>query len=225
MSAFEVVVFDYDGTLFDTRLAIVHCIERAFEECGRPIPALAGIMRTVETGLPLQETMFVLDQGLRDDQAALDKLVETYRTLYRDEALPFVKPFSGAGNALRTLHDNGTQCVVVSNKGIAAIRRSLDQNQLSSFVDLVFGDQPGRPNKPDPAVLTDHILPRYRQYQRQQILMVGDTATDIVFAKAAGISSCWASYGYGELEHCRGLAPDHEISSIAKLPPLVLAGR
>jgi phosphoglycolate phosphatase len=224
MSAFEVVVFDYDGTLFDTRPAIVHCIERAFEECGRPIPALAGIMRTVEAGLPLQETMVVLDQNLRDDQAALDQLVETYRTLYRDEAPPLVKPFSGAGEALRILHNNGKQCVVVSNKGIAAIRRSLDQNQLSSFVDLVFGDQPGLPNKPDPAVLTDHILPRYPQCQRQQILMVGDTATDIGFAKAAGISSCWASYGYGELEDCRGLAPDHEISSIAELPALFLAG-
>jgi phosphoglycolate phosphatase len=92
-------------------------------------------------------------------------------------------------------------------------------------VDLVFGDQPGFPKKPDPAIFTDHILPRYARWQRQQILMVGDTEIDILFAKAVGISSCWASYGYGEMEHCRRLGPDHEISSIAELPALVLAGR
>src|SRR5271163_2097603 len=108
MKAFDVVVFDYDGTLFDTRCAIVHCIERAFEECGRLIPALAGIMRTVKTGLPLRETMLVLDEGLRDDQTALDSLVESYRTLYLDEAPSLAKPFSGAGDALRNLHDNAT---------------------------------------------------------------------------------------------------------------------
>jgi phosphoglycolate phosphatase len=224
MSGFKVIVFDYDGTLFDTRPAIVHCIQRAFEECGRPIPALADVTDTVKTGLPLPDTFFILDGGLRDDQAALDKLVETYRTLYLGEATPLAKPFSGVRDTLRILHANGTKCVVVSNKGIAAIRRSLDQSQLSSFVDLVFGDQPGLPNKPDPAIFTDHILPRYGQWQRRQILMVGDTEIDILFAKAAGISSCWASYGYGEIEHCRRLAPDHEISSIAELPALVLAG-
>jgi phosphoglycolate phosphatase-like HAD superfamily hydrolase len=79
MSAFEVVVLDYDGTLFDTRPAIVHCIQRAFEECGRPIPTLAGVTDTVKTGLPLPDTLLILDDGLRDDQAALDKLVETSR--------------------------------------------------------------------------------------------------------------------------------------------------
>src|SRR5271155_2833211 len=172
MSAFEVIVFDYDGTLFDTRPAIVHCIQRAFEECSRPIPALAGVMSDVKTGLPLPDTMFILDESLRGDRVAAADLVETYRTLYLDEGTPLGKPFSGVRDALRKLHDNSAQCVVVSNKGIAAIRRSLDQSQLSAFVDLVFGDQPGLPKKPDPAVFTDHILPRYAQWQRQQILMV-----------------------------------------------------
>jgi phosphoglycolate phosphatase len=41
--------------------------------------------------------------------------------------------------------------------------------------------------------LTEYILPRYERLPREQILIVGDTATDILFAKAAGIASCWAS--------------------------------
>lgn len=221
MRIFEAVVFDYDGTLFDTRPAIVHCIRRAFTERRRPIPLPEAVARTVNGGLPLQATFIVLEPSLRNDRAALNELVKTYRSLYLDEATPLIKPFIGVSGVLQELHECGTKCLVVSNKGLAAVRRSLDDSRLSAFVDLVFGDEPGLPKKPDPAVLTDHILPRYALLQRDRILIVGDTETDILFAKAAGISSCWVSYGYGEAERCRRLAPDHEVSDIVELPTLV----
>jgi phosphoglycolate phosphatase len=221
MSCFKVVVFDYDGTLFDTRPAIVHCIQRAFAACSRPIPELDAVAGTVRTGLPLQETFFVLDKNLRAERAALNEIVRTYRKIYLDEGAPLTKPFVGAGDALQDIHARGTKCVIISNKGIVAIRQSLDQSQLSSFVDLVFGDEPGLPKKPDPAILVDHILPRYAPLQRQQILVVGDTEIDILLAKRTGSPCCWASYGYGETERCRQLEPEHEISGIEQLPALV----
>jgi phosphoglycolate phosphatase len=221
MSGFKVVVFDYDGTLFDTRPAIVHCTQRAFAVCGRPVPTLEAAAGTVRTGLPLQESFIVLDKNLRAEETALNEIVKTYRKIYLDESTPLAKPFAGTSDALQQIHGRGAKCVIVSNKGIAAIRRSLDQSRLSSFVDFVFGDEPGLPKKPDPAIVMDHILPRYGQLQMEQILVVGDTETDILFAKRTGISCCWASYGYGETERCRKLAPEHIISSIADLPSLV----
>jgi phosphoglycolate phosphatase len=221
MSDFKVIVFDYDGTLFDTRPAIVHCIQRAFAACGRPIPPLEAVAGTVRTGRPLQETFFVLDKNLRAERAALNELVRTYRKIYLDEGAPLTKPYVGVRDALQDIYARGTKCVVVSNKGIVAIRQSLDQNQLSSFVDLVFGDEPGLPKKPDPAILVDHILPSYTPWQRKDILLVGDTEIDILLAKRVGIPCCWASYGYGEPERCRQLAPEHEISSIEQLPALI----
>jgi phosphoglycolate phosphatase len=54
MSAFKVVVFDYDGTLFDTRPAIIHCIQRAFEEQKRSSPASEPIARTIASGVTLR---------------------------------------------------------------------------------------------------------------------------------------------------------------------------
>jgi phosphoglycolate phosphatase len=221
MSEYKVIVFDYDGTLFDTRPAIFHCIQRAFAECGRPVPALEAVANTVKTGLPLQETFFALDETLRANRTTLNELVITYRMLYLDEGTPLAKPFAGARSALQRIHAYGAKCVIVSNKGIAAIRRSLDQSQLNSFVEFVFGDEPGLPKKPDPAILMDHILPQYGQLRMEQILVVGDTEVDILFAKKAGIPCCWASYGYGETERCRQLNPEHEISSIEQLPALV----
>jgi phosphoglycolate phosphatase len=221
VSKYKVVVFDYDGTLFDTRPAIFHCIQRAFAKCGRPIPAFEAIAGTVRTGLPLQETLFVLDKNLRAEQTALNAIVKTYRKIYLDEGSPLSKPFAGVSDALRDIHAIGAKCVVVSNKGAAAIRQSLDQSRLSSFVDVIFGDEPGLPKKPDPAILLDHILPQYAQLQREQTLVVGDTEIDILLARRTGIPCCWASYGYGETERCRALKPEYEISSIEELPALV----
>jgi phosphoglycolate phosphatase len=221
MSGYKVIIFDYDGTLFDTRPAIFHCIQRAFAACGRPIPALEAIAGTVSTGLPLQETFFVLDKNLRIERAALNEIVKIYRRIYLDEGAPLTKPFVGVRDALKDIHARGIKCVVVSNKGIAAIRRSLDQSQLSSCLDLVFGDEAGLPKKPDPAIVVDHILPRYAPLRRERMLVFGDTEIDILLAKRTGIPCCWASYGYGETERCRQLKPEHEISSIEQLPALV----
>jgi phosphoglycolate phosphatase len=112
--------------------------------------------------------------------------------------------------------------VVVSNKGDDAVRRSLDESALGALVDLVIAERPGVPNKPDPAIVSEFILPHFPLLRRGQILMVGDTETDILFARKASIASCWASYGYGNGQRCRMLAPAYEIFSISELAALVL---
>ena len=221
MSAIAAIIFDYDGTLFDTRPAIIRCIERTFALSGRPIPPMAAILRTVASGITLQDTFLHLDQALQQDPAALQDRVKIYRTIYQDEEAALLKPFSGAAEVLRELHTGGTTCIVVSNKGGAAIRRAVEGAALNPFVDLVLADEAGLPKKPDPALITDHVLPRYSGLQSRQILMVGDTATDILFARASGMPCCWASYGYGDVERCRALDPEHEISSIEELPALL----
>lgn len=225
MTVFKVIAFDYDGTLFDTRPAIIHCIARAFEESGRPKPADDAVWQTVRSGIALQDTFLMLDRDLRADRAALQDRVRIYRTIYLDEGTALLRPFAGAKDVLHELHSRGIKCLIVSNKGIAAIRRSLAENGLNSFIDLVLGDEPGLPRKPDPAMMTDHVLPRYPQFDRQDILVVGDTEADILFAQRSGTTCCWASYGYGEAGRCRALAPRHEISSIAQLLPLIEASR
>jgi phosphoglycolate phosphatase len=221
MTVFKAIAFDYDGTLFDTRSAIVHCIARAFEKTGRPKPAEHAVWQTIRRGFALQDTFLMLDESLCADRAVLQDHIHTYRTIYLDEGTSLLKPFAGTKEVLRALHDRGMKSLIVSNKGSAAIRRSLDENGLSAFVDLVLGDEPGLPRKPDPEMLTEHVLPRYPQFHRENILVVGDTEADILFAQRSGTTCCWASYGYGEAKRCRALAPQHEISSIAELLPLI----
>jgi phosphoglycolate phosphatase len=216
----KLVIFDYDGTLFDTRAAIVHCIGRTFEQTEREIPAHDIVADAVGTGATLPDTLLLLDPALRGDSATLDELVVTYRRLYRDEAAVLLRTFPGVAETLQDLRSNGVTCTVVSNKGIDAIRRSFDESGLSPFIDFVVGDQPGTPRKPDPSVVANLIVPRYG-LRCDEMLIVGDTEVDIRFAKRTGIPSCWASYGYGGPADCRALEPDYEISNISHLREIV----
>jgi len=217
----KLIVFDYDGTLFDTRPAIHYALTHAFAAHGRPLPPDREVATAIAQGTTLDDTLLILDPGLGRDRAALDDLVLSYRALYLDAAEPLLRPYPGVSKALGQLHAMGTASLVVSNKGLAAIHRSLAANGLAAFVAAVYGDEPGLPKKPNPAILTQHVLPRLGQTQRERMLVVGDTATDIMFAKAAGLPCCWVSYGYGAIDRCRALAPEHEISSIDQLPALV----
>lgn len=223
MNNFDAVVFDYDGTLFDTRPAIVHCLRRAFEQCRRPAPLADAIIAAVQSGLPLQETLISIDPTMRVDRDALNEIVPLYRSLYIAEGTPLLQPFAGVAGALQELHDGGTKCVIVSNKGVEAVRRSLDDSGLSAFVDTIFGEANGLPKKPDPAVLIGHILPRIQQLDERRVLIVGDTEIDILFARRCGASACWVSYGYGDVNRCRSLEPDYEIAGMDALPTLIRA--
>lgn len=221
--SFDVILFDYDGTLFDTRPAIAHCILRAFSRSNRTLPPVEQVNAAIRSGLPLRGTLLLLDETLRLDPEALNALVVRYRRTYLDEGTPLLQPFPGVADALERLHAIGKKSLVVSNKGIDAIHRSLERNQLSALVDMVLAEQSGLPAKPDPALFTEHISPRYGGITKRQMLMIGDTELDILFAKSAGISACWAAYGYGESERCLKLQPEYQVSNIAEIPDLVTA--
>ena len=220
-TVFDVAILDYDGTLSDTRLAIAHCLQRAFAERGRPIAMSERIMRVINKGLSLRETCALLDPDLDGQEPAIDELIIMYRTVYQLEGESLIKTFPGAKKTLQEVHARGVRCIVVSNKGADAVNRSLDRCGLAEFVDMVLADQPGMPHKPDPAMLTDHIEPKFPDVSRDRMLMVGDTEVDIVFAKNAGLECCWAAYGFGDRRRCLALGPEYSIESIDELPLLI----
>jgi phosphoglycolate phosphatase len=218
---FDLLIFDFDGTLCDTRFAIAHCLERALAKYGRPIPPPEHTASIVSKGLSLPETIASLDPGLRAQSDAITEMVSGYRSFYRSEGDPLITMFPGADIVLQTMHARGIKCIVVSNKGAEAIHRALDRYDLVPFIDVVFGEQSGVPFKPDPALLTDRIVPKFPQIAKARMLMIGDTEVDIRFAHASGIECCWAAYGFGERQHCMAQSPEYLIETIGELPEIV----
>jgi phosphoglycolate phosphatase len=218
---FDLLIFDFDGTLCDTRRAIAHCLERALAKYGQPIPPPAQMAGIVSKGLSLAETIVLLDPGLRGQSTAVSDMISAYRSFYPSEGDPLVTAFPGTKAALQSVHALGAKCIVVSNKGVDAILRSLDRYDLAPFIDLVFGEQPGVPFKPDRALLTDHIAPKFPHIAKARILVIGDTEVDIGFARAGGIACCWAAYGFGDRQSCTALSPEYAIETIIELPAIV----
>jgi len=220
---YSLLLFDYDGTLCDTRRAIAHSLGRTFGAHGLPAPAPAPLAAAIRAGLPLLDTLRALWPA--DPGRVTPDWLATYRAIYVAEAEDLVTPFPGAETVLATAQARAVPVVVLSNKGTQVLENSLIRLGLRPYVALLLGDGsfPGRPLplKPDPAQFTEIIRPRFPDIPPDEILMVGDAPPDLRFAQNCGIAAGWARYGYGEPAACRALRPAHEFGALAEVLPLV----
>jgi phosphoglycolate phosphatase len=220
--AMQLAIFDFDGTLCATHDAIVHCIGLSFEHHGRRAPSPLQINETISRGIGLADTFRAFDATVFDDNDALDSWVRIYREYYNsDQGRSRIRLFPCAHAALEAISAAGIGIVVVSNKGEKAIQIALEQFRISSFVSLLVCDRPGAKMKPDPACFTEIIQPALGLVAPAHTIVIGDTVADIQFARNIGARSCWASYGYGDPVQCRALAPDHIVSSLNELVPIL----
>jgi phosphoglycolate phosphatase len=212
MPAYNLALLDFDGTLADSAASIVHCVQRTFEHYGENIPAGQEIRATI--GLPLAVAMVELrGKGGPEDGEAW---AETYREIFREEGMAKLRMFEGAGDFLQGLADKGVPATIVSARKAELTRDLLMRFKLDHLLQAVHGDTPQGPNKPDPRVYQELILPKFGCNGDLRPLMIGDTHIDLRFAKNIKAGSCWASYGYGSPTKCRALRPDHEAQDLAQ---------
>ncbi|WP_022824834.1 HAD family hydrolase [Hymenobacter norwichensis] len=218
---YSLLLLDYDGTLCDTREAIKHSMRRTFQLLGYPTPAEALMDEAVGRGLVLPDMLLWLHPAGTLPLPAV--WVETYRMIYNTEAEALATLYPGAEQVLATAAAHGQPVVVISNKGLDILEKSLHRLGLRDQVALVLGDSPDRvlPLKPNSALFTQVVQPRFPSVSLAATLMVGDTATDLLFARNCGMAACWASYGFGQEADCLPLHPAHRIDSLLELLPLL----
>lgn len=225
MLPYLVVIFDFDGTLCATEKAILYTFKKTFEQKGITPPSEDAIKQAIGTGGNLSELLPQLHAVLQDNPKELEEWVLHYRHIYDTDGGQLTTLFPGVEELLPRLKEAGIACVVISNKGQRAIEDSLERFHLRQYFDMIVGDNPEKPlnKKPDPMAYEQVIKPHYSNCTASQILMVGDTEPDLLFANNAGISSCWAAYGYGAEDICLAAQPTHTIHSLEELYPLVAA--
>jgi len=218
------IVFDYDGTICDTRRAISFSLKATFDYFNAVPPVESKRTSLISKGISLEETLRLLNPEL--EQSALSEWIRIYREIYRTEGEAYSTAFEGAGEILGDLYRQCVKLVVISNKGIGAIEGSLQKLDLTQYTSLILADGVKTTAvlkmKPDPMIYNELVRPQFPDVQSARTLMVGDTAADIRFAQNSGIRSCWAAYGYGARESCVKLGPDYIISRIRDLRDIVL---
>jgi phosphoglycolate phosphatase len=213
MSRYSAIIFDFDGTLFDTRQAISKTLEETFRRLAVSSPDGEQVRQIISQGINLEETFRQLLPERAPD-LAIEDCVQVYREIYNSGVgIEASVPFPETPGALAEIHDRRVPVAVVSNKGEESVLKILEFFELRSFVDLVVAAKDEHPTKPDPRTFHDRIRPQLGSEACERVLVVGDTDVDIRFAREIDAGACWAAYGYGSRAKCEALGPDHVVDS------------
>jgi phosphoglycolate phosphatase len=206
---FDLIVFDWDGTLMDSAGVIVDSIRRAARDLGLPPPPEEDCRHII--GLGLSEALARLFPGLAHE--AHPRLVERYRYHYlgRDAAIPL---FPGAGALVRTLAKRDYLLAVATGKSRTGLDRVLRHTGLATcFHATRCADECF--SKPHPQMLEE--LMDELGVRRERTLMVGDTSHDMQMAANAGVPALAVSYGAHAREDLLALNPLACVDSVEEL--------
>lgn len=196
---FDLLVFDWDGTLMDSAGAIVFSIQSASRDMGLAVPSESEARHII--GLGLNEAIAELFPDLhRSDYGAL---VERYRHYYlsQDTETPL---FSGVAESIAALHGDGFLLAVATGKGRNGLERVLQNSGLGPYfhtsrcVDECF-------SKPHPCMLLE-IMDELG-VAPSRTLMIGDTSHDLQMASNAGVPAVGVCYGAHPRENLEALSP------------------
>ena len=218
MNAFDLVIFDFDGTLADSARGIAACMRAAFESFDLPLPSSSDVRRRI--GLTLEESI----RQLTADRPGVDvvAVARRYRALHASVAAPAIALFEGADETLATLAAADVRLAIVSQKARAGLAQLLEQLEIGRYFDLVLGSDDVTAPKPQAVLYERHVASRYPGVAVDRVLVVGDTATDLQFAVNIGARSCWAEYGYGDERGCRALGSTYSIADVKSVLPVIL---
>jgi phosphoglycolate phosphatase len=206
---FDLIVFDWDGTLMNSTVTIAQCIQASAKDLGLPVPD--DTMASHVIGLGLQEAMEAVLPSV--DPKYYPRMIERYRYHYltKDRALTL---FEGVPKMLAELSQEGYFLAVATGKSRVGLNRALDAVNLLSLFDATrCADETF--SKPHPAMLQE--LTRELGQDIKRTVMVGDTTHDLLMAANAGAAGIAVEYGAHPPHQLQALHPVFSASSVPLL--------
>ena len=206
---YPLIVFDWDGTLFDSAAVIAEGIQHAARDMGLPVPDRETASHVIGLGLgdSLRHAMPTLPAERYQEFLAL------YRGYFieREDSLTL---FAGVPELLSELKERGHRLAVATGKPRRGLDRALQSSGLGAlFAATRCGDE--TQPKPHPAMLLE--LMDQLQLRASDLLMIGDTSHDLGMAKGAGVDAVAVSYGAHPHESLRTWQPRACVSSVVEL--------
>lgn len=213
----KLIIFDFDGTLGDTRCNIVLTLQRTMRQLHLPIAGEQTCAATI--GLTLKDSFKQLVPHLADNQA--DECVETYRRIFDENKKSLVPElFPHVADTLRQLHKRGIRLAVASSRSSASLREFLREMCIDGYFCHVVGVEDVTHPKPapDPVLLTLKAL----NASTGHTLVVGDMPVDILMGKAANVRTCAVTYGNAQRSQLEETGADFIIDDMAELNEIVI---
>jgi phosphoglycolate phosphatase len=206
---FELIVFDWDGTLMDSAGAIVASLQGACSDLGLPVPSEEGARYVI--GLGLQDAMAHILPGVQP--SAYPGIAERYRDHFLRHD-PDTALFAGAAELVTSLHKSGFLLAVATGKGRRGLDRSLAATGLKPYFHATRCADEGF-SKPHPGML--EALMEELDVEAAKTLMIGDTIHDMKMAQAAGVARLGVAHGAhakAALLDCEPLACVEDLAAV-----------
>lgn len=208
---YQLIIFDWDGTLMDSQARIVNCLRKAAMEAGmdnRPDDFYSNVI-----GLGLREAIQQMFPRL--ESAQVEAMADRYRHHYLHHDTTPSELFPGAAAMLNQLEDAGYLLAIATGKGREGLNQSLQASGLQGRFHITRCASETR-SKPHPQML-EEILD-YTGLYPDKALMIGDTEYDMLMAANIGMDRLGVSYGVHPVERLQQHRPVGMLHRVSELP-------
>ena len=206
---FDLIAFDWDGTLFDSTAAITRSIQLAVADVGGTVPSDAQASYVIGMAL-----LPALAHAAPDvPQEKYNDLANRYRYHYLKQQ-ELITLFAGVLPMLEALRERGHWLAVATGKSRRGLNEALQHADLRGMFDSSrTADETA--GKPHPLMLQElmaelDVLP-------ERLLMIGDTTHDLQMARNAGCASVAVAYGAHDSRDLQACQPLHVAADVADL--------
>jgi len=208
----KLIIFDFDGTLGDTKKNIVTTMQMTISEMGLPNRSDADCASTI--GLPLTECFKKLFPDLSVDR--IQQCADTYRRIFNENLLT-IKPqlFPQVLETLSVLKEQGYLLTIASSRSHASLKELTGDLGLTPLISFLIGADDVKQAKPAPEPVLTTLSAMHAK--ASQTLVVGDMTVDILMGLHAGTKTCGVTWGNGTREELIHAGANYIINSMNEL--------
>lgn len=211
----NLLVFDLDGTLVDSKLDLVNSVNAVRAHMGHGALPAEQVASYVGNGAPML-VQRALPGASEEDLA---RGLRYFLDYYREHMLDSTVLYPGVREALDELHAADVPLAILTNKPVRFSVHMLEGLRLDTHFFRVYGGNSFSEKKPHPLGL--EMLLRESGADRARSIMVGDSSVDVLTARAAQVRACGVSWGF-QPETFAAAPPDFIIDDLRELVPLAL---
>jgi phosphoglycolate phosphatase len=208
----KLIIFDFDGTLGDTRRNIVTTMQMTIREMQLPSRTEAECAATI--GLPLAGCFKAMFPDI--DEEIIPRCAETYRRIF-NENLQSIKPkaFPGVVKTLKTLKEQGFALTIASSRSRNSLKELTRDMGIADYISYLIGADDVKEAKPKPEPVLKTLTAMH--FDASETLVVGDMAVDILMGANAGTKTCGVTWGNGTREELKEAGADFIIDRMEEL--------
>ena len=212
----DLLIFDLDGTLIDSRLDLANAVNATRAHMGMEALANERVYSYVGNGAPVLIRRALGDQAT---EAELQEALEFFLEYYRDHDLDFTTLYPGVKESLDRFRVAGKKMAVLTNKPVRMSRHIVEGLGVGSCFFQVYGGNSFEFKKPNPVGI--EALMREAGVERARTMMVGDSYVDVQTARNAQVQCCGVTYGF-QPESLNDPAPDLLVDRLEQLADQLL---